>query len=114
EALRVAEPASVGPLTIRSRVVKLPLENEKFRAALAAGLLELPGSTTRAASAGESPAGPTSLESEVTRIELSEAEIVTVPGELLPKPGLELRQAMRGRFRFMVGLGQDELGYILE
>jgi hypothetical protein len=112
-ALRGAGRARAGRLAVQSRTVKLSLDNEKFRAALAAGLLEAPASITKATAADEA-ANPSSMETEVTRIQLDEAEIVSVPGELLPGPGLQLRHTMHGKYRFIVGLGQDELGYVLE
>jgi hypothetical protein len=132
-ALRHARWTHGGRLAVWNRSVELPLENERFRMAVAAGLLELPepeaqgGKPVIGAEEGSkvsvddpapnsppSPASPRSLMTEVTRIRLGEAEFVTVPGELLPRPGLALRSAMRGDYRFIIGLGQDELGYILD
>lgn len=132
-ALKEAKPERVGDLAIESRAVELPLENERFRQAVAVGLLELPvhdaglrrpvsgetGTEPGATGGGKAdppsaPGPPKSLVTEVTRIRLGNAEFVTVPGELLPKPGLALRSAMQGRYRFIIGLGQDELGYLME
>lgn len=40
-------------------------------------------------------------------------QIVTVPGELVPELGYDILGAMAGRMNFIIGLGNDELGYIL-
>jgi len=78
----------------------LPLDNERYRAGMSAGLL------------------PNVLEegkvhTQVAVIALGPAQIVTAPGELLPNLGLRLKRMMTGQPRFVFGLTQDELGYIL-
>jgi hypothetical protein len=132
DALKTAPPVDIHRLEMQTREVEIPLENPRFRLALAVGLLEpawlrrpVPGPPVppaeAAGAAGSPPAvenSPLSTDARITtavsRILLGDAEIVTVPGELLPGPGLELRAAMRGRYRFLIGLGHDELGYILD
>lgn len=95
---RPAEP--VTRLAVQSRTFTIPLENASFRMALVAGLLK--GTLMDGA-----------LTTEVTRLDLGGVTLVTVPGELLPRPGLALRERMPGAYRMIVGLGNDELGYIL-
>jgi hypothetical protein len=51
--------------------------------------------------------------SEMFHIRLGEAEIITIPGELLPEVGFEIVARMRGYPRMLVGLANDELGYII-
>ena len=46
-------------------------------------------------------------------LDLGSARLVTVPGELLPEPGMHLRQALGVPYRFLIGLADDELGYLL-
>jgi hypothetical protein len=67
-------------------------------------------------------------------ITIGDAQIITAPGELLPEVSLasptsveedcpqadtgrprepSIRDAMTGKFRFMIGLCPDELGYIV-
>jgi hypothetical protein len=91
----------VSRLRMSRRELELPLENVQFHALLAAGILQ--GTLKNGA-----------LTTEVCRLDLGEAQFVTVPGELLPKPGLDLKRRMMGRPRFLLGLGSDELGYILD
>ncbi len=40
-------------------------------------------------------------------------QFVTVPGELVPELGYDILGAMAGQTNFIIGLGNDELGYIL-
>src|SRR5262249_16187258 len=97
-ALRGQPAQPLGRLELRRRQVDIPLENVNFQVLLAAGVLK--GSLKDGA-----------LTTEVCRLDLGDAQLVTVPGELLPKPGLALKQRMTGRPRFVIGLGNDELGY---
>ena len=128
-ALKSARPGTISRIKVRRREITLPLENQKFKAALAAGLLDSPlqsvesrvpvpgkSALTRPPDGPSSPAAPPTvyLSTEIACIRMGDAEIVTVPGELLPMPGLALRAAMHGNYRFIFGLGQDELGYILD
>ena len=56
------------------------------------------------------------VHSEVNLIKLGEAWFATVPGELLPKLGLQIKadlKAAGARVAGVIGLANDELGYIL-
>jgi hypothetical protein len=48
-----------------------------------------------------------------TFIDLGAAQIITIPGELLPRLGFELKAALPGPCRVLIGLADDEIGYIL-
>jgi len=50
---------------------------------------------------------------EMFHIRLGAAEMVTVPGELLPEISFEILERMRGYPRMIVGLANDEIGYII-
>jgi len=53
----------------------------------------------------------------VSVIELGEngslAQIVTAPGEDFPENWLELKEKLHAKHRILIGLGMDELGYIV-
>jgi len=53
------------------------------------------------------------LRTEVYVVKIGYIEIVTVPGELLPKLGHQLTEMMTGKYNVIIGLGNDELGYII-
>jgi hypothetical protein len=56
----------------------------------------------------------TDVETEVARIDLGSVRMVTVPGEVLPKPALALKQEIPGPAPLILALGEDELGYIID
>jgi hypothetical protein len=85
-------------------VLALPLANPLFHLALGAGLLE-----------GELHADGT-LTSECSLLRIGDTSLLFVPGELLPRLGLAYKEAMRAtgaRVAAVVGLANDEIGYIL-
>lgn len=51
---------------------------------------------------------------EVTAWRMGPTAWLTVPGELFPSLGRAYKAKLTTPFRFLVGLGQDELGYILD
>ncbi len=50
---------------------------------------------------------------ELIRVRLGSAEFITVPGELLPEIGFDIQARMTGYPRMIIGLANDELGYIV-
>lgn len=82
----------------------LPLDNPLFQLALQAGLLT-----------GLLNDGGT-LTTEAGLLRLGDTAIFFMPGEVLPRLGLTYKAQMRGdgiRHAVLVGLANDELGYIL-
>jgi len=53
------------------------------------------------------------LPTELNYIRLGSAEFITIPGELLPEIGFDIQARMTGYPRMIVGLANDELGYIV-
>jgi hypothetical protein len=100
-ALKQAELVAVGQLEFRRARFQLPMENPLFAQAQAAGVLR-----RRAFDDGQ-------LASTCSYIDLGPAQILALPGELLPPLGLELKAALPGPVRVLAGLADDELGYIL-
>ena len=79
---------------------KTPVENCLFRLANNAGI------TRKRDYHG-------SVLTEVNRIDLGDAQIITVPGEIFPNIGREIKKHMKGKANIIIGLGNDELGYIM-
>ena len=53
------------------------------------------------------------MKSEVDRIDVGDAQIITVPGEIFPDLGKKIKLMMAGKINFILGLANDELGYIM-
>ena len=53
------------------------------------------------------------VKSEVDRIDVGDAQIITVPGEIFPDLGKKIKLMMAGKINFILGLANDELGYIM-
>ena len=87
-------------LAFRRTEVELPLWNPVFREGLAAGLLR-----------GELVDGR--LIADVSLLELGPARVACLPGEVLPALAMQVKERLGARYPFLVGLADDELGYIL-
>lgn len=147
-ALKHAELVSPDALTFRSSVIFVPLANNRFRMAEAAGIFRgrkpLFTDGRLDTSTGDLPVGGHSaryatghdLQSEVDYITLRArnrpiAEIVTIPGEAFPEAvngditryrgadypdaplEVPLRTILRTKYQFVLGLANDELGYLI-
>jgi hypothetical protein len=51
--------------------------------------------------------------SEVWAVNINDAEIVTLPGQFFCRLGLELKEQMKGTYKFLFGLTCDDLVYVL-
>jgi hypothetical protein len=108
------------PLAIRARTIDVPVENKVFLLAGYLGLIDRGYVRWR------------TLRSEVALIQLGDASIACVPGEIYPEivnggienaPGGDfqiepvevppLRQLVPGRIKFVFGLANDEIGYLI-
>ena len=148
-ALKSSEPASVDRIAIAHATVFVPLENDRFRAAMGAGVFGnrrplYTGEKLDSSIANRSVSGAGELaipvgrdvQSEIDYIQLRTgtrvmAEIAAVPGEIYPElidggishyagadypdAGFEptLRQNLHSRYQFVLGLADDELGYLI-
>lgn len=104
EAVRTADPIESSGLALQRDAFRARLDNERFRLAAQIGVipLNLDGDT---------------VGTEVNLIRLGTVVMATVPGEALPKIGFAIRDAAREKLGiaslFLLGLANDELGYIL-
>jgi hypothetical protein len=106
-ALDGVEYSSVDPvIEVNREVLTLPLENPLFYGAMLMGLLNRSYYDSTTGYLG-------SIRSEVEVITIGEAQIITIPGEALPSIGHRLKQMMTGRYNFILGLTNDEVGYII-
>jgi len=107
-------------LSVRAKTIKLPLENKVFRLGAMLGILDFGMS------------GWFRIRTEIAAFTLGPASFVCIPGEIYPEivnGGAEapagqdyeispvevppLRELMPGQYRFVIGLANDEIGYII-
>jgi hypothetical protein len=140
KALDKAKPVRLTPLTARSRQVFLPLDNRLYVAGWKLGVLDREafawsGDPHKAEPLKGRPDAKqrTALRTEVGWLRLGELEVAAIPGEIYPElvldkvqdppaPGADFPDApiepaiykqMRGPYRMIVGLANDEVGYII-
>jgi hypothetical protein len=139
-ALAKAKVVPLVPLEVRARHVFLPIDNFRYQLGWRLGVLERDayvwtGNVNEAKPAGAKlPARtPLCLRSELAWLRLGELEIAAIPGEIYPElvlgkvqdppdAGADLPNApiepaiykqLRGRHKMLIGLANDELGYII-
>ncbi|MEA1876089.1 MAG: hypothetical protein U9N86_04435 [Bacteroidota bacterium] len=107
-------------ISLRAKTLLLPLDNTMFRLAAALGVLDF-GIT-----------GWFNIRTEIAAFSIGPASFLCIPGEIYPEiinGGIEtpegqdyvtdivetppLRNLMPGRFKFIIGLANDEIGYII-
>ncbi len=100
EALKSPRPVEGTAVRFAHKRFALPLANEKFRQMSELGLTprDMKGK---------------SVETEVAWFSLGAAQFATHPGETAPVFADETRRLMRSGPRFILGLGNDHLGYII-
>jgi hypothetical protein len=93
-----AQPGATFDFAFETRRVEIPVTNPRLK--------PLYQQLGRALVRGRVP-------TEVGLVKLGEAQIVAMPGELLPELSFEIQEHMTGFPRIIVGLANDELGYIV-
>jgi len=100
KSIRQTEAIEEAELRLLAEKVQLPVKNENFKTLSSLGVI-------RRELINEF------VETEVTVAVMNDASFITIPGEPLPKVGLTAKSLMPGKFRFLIALGHDELGYII-
>lgn len=88
---------------ITTRKLEIPIENHVFKLGIRHGAI---------------PSSPEVFHdwkviTEISVIKLGKATLLLVPGEILPKLGLEIKKLFPGKYTLMLTLANDELGYII-
>lgn len=103
------EDFSANDVVIRKRRITLPINNVLIKTALA---------TERIPSSEDTLAGD-NVVTEIGIVHFGDLAIILIPGEIVPRLGLKLKQAL-ARFLgtkpnrvLLIGLANDEIGYIL-
>jgi len=97
----------VGPKGIRisldKKIVDFPLKNWRFEYAFKQGIL------TREQADPET----LNIKAEVDAFTIGPARFVTAPGELFPSLAFEIKGLIKEKYKFILTLANDELGYIM-
>lgn len=139
DALVKAEPVELTPFDVRTRSVLLPVANPVYRLGRQLGVLDRAmerwagDPDAKAGRPVTTVEGAVAVRSEVSRLRLGELDIAVIPGEIYPElvlgrvqdppepnadyPDAAMEPAiyaqMRAKHKMIVGLGNDELGYII-
>jgi hypothetical protein len=139
KALKDPKPVRLTPLEVRARDVYLPQDNKLYTLATQLGVLKRDaylweGDLYKATPIKELQKGKRyCIRTEVGFLKLGEVEVAAIPGEIYPElvlskvvdppeagadfpdapiePGIY--KQMRGKYRMIIGLANDELGYII-
>jgi hypothetical protein len=138
-ALAAAKPVKLTPMQIRSREVFIPQDNMHYKVGRQLGVLKREAFTWTGDPYKAEPADPkdakkrAALRTEVAWLQLGELSVAAIPGEIYPElvldkvqdppdPGADFPDApvepaiykqMPGPYRMMIGLANDEIGYII-
>lgn len=99
-ALADAKPLSTSDIVFNNQRIKFPVENEGWKQLSAIGTINRDIQD--------------SVETEIAWFAIGEAQFATHPGETAPYYGLETKKLMGSGPKFILGLGNDALGYILK
>lgn len=140
KAIAGAKDVSLTPIRVKSRDVFLPLDNKLYVLAWKLGVLDRPAfvwtgdpASAKPAAADVPPKTPLCVRTELAWLRLGDLDVAAIPGEIYPElvlgkvqdpadPGADFRDApiepaiyqqLPGRHRMIVGLANDELGYII-
>jgi hypothetical protein len=138
-ALKSAKPVRLTPFTLRTRQFLMPVDNGLYRVAWQVGKLRRPlylwdgKPVPEKFVEAKNLEKPVAVRSEVGFLSLGELDVAVIPGEIYPElvlakaqdppdPGADFPDApvepavysqMKARHKMLVGLGNDELGYII-
>jgi hypothetical protein len=139
KALKDAKPATLTPFDARRTDVYVPVANDLYKIGWRVGVLErsfylwendpFPAAPKQITDLTK----PGAIRTEVGYLKLGDLEVAVIPGEIYPElvlgkvqdpvdPGADFPDApiepsiygqLKGKYRMMIGLGNDEIGYIL-
>src|SRR5439155_14342251 len=138
-ALKAARPVKLTPLEVRHRFLFLPLDNKLYVAARRLGVFDRDAYLWTGDPDKAEPADPLQtirplcIRSELAWLRLGDLEVAAIPGEIYPElvldkvqdpadPGADFPDApvepalykqLRGPHRMLIGLANDEIGYII-
>jgi hypothetical protein len=138
-ALRMSEPVKLTPFTIRHQQVLVPVDNKLYRLGWQVGTLQRPlyawenNPTPGQFVETKDLSRRVAVKTEVGFLQLGDLAVAVIPGEIYPElvldqvqnppdPAADFPEAaiepaiypqMKSRYRMLIGLGNDELGYLI-
>lgn len=100
DALKIAKAVKENSIQFKSKKINFPVENEGWKQLAAMGTIKR--------------AITDSVETEIAWFKIGEAQFITHPGETAPFYSIETKKMMKSGAKFILGLGNDALGYILK
>ncbi len=97
ELAATGQPPATFEFSVDTRRVEIPMTNAKFKPLY---------DRMRPLNRGR-------VVTEMALITIGECQMLTIPGELLPEISFEIQEKMTGFPRVLIGLANDELGYII-
>lgn len=101
KALRISETIYDPKISLKQKRLVLHVDNSKLMLLKRLGVLK------------RKEYGSGNLMTEVNVVKIGHAQFVTVPGEILPSIGFWIKDNIKEKYKFVVSLGNDELGYIM-
>ncbi len=101
------QPVEIDQLSVKTQSILFPIQNPRFAGEIQKGLF---GET---ANLIQKQNDQIFLPAEAGVIRLGPAMIATVPGEAFPELGHKIRDKMNAEYKFMIGLCNNEIGYIV-
>ncbi len=101
QSLKIAVEIKPEEISIKRRLIKFPLENDGFQYLAKMGIMNRINRNN-------------TLYSETWRIDIGQLTMVSVPGEILPALGFDIKEMMPAKYKMIFGLANDEIGYIMD
>ena len=95
--------ANIDGIRMATKSITVPMMNKTFRLGATLGIFDLP-----VPKVGEP------FMTYVTQVRMGPVAFATMPGEMSPQLGLEIRKVLDGGAQVLIGLGQDWLGYMID
>lgn len=107
QSLEEEKSVPIETIQVKQETLMLPIENPRFLQAMEKGIF---GSTKNLLQEID---GKLFIPAELGFIQIGPAQFATVPGELFPELGQILRNEMKAEYKFLIGLCNNEIGYIV-
>jgi hypothetical protein len=101
EGLKTTEEIGEAEVRFERATFDLPFENPGLATLAQLGVIH------------RAPSEEGTLQTTVIAARIGPAQFAALPGEALPKAGLAVKNLMAAKYRFLFGLCDDELGYLL-